>query len=173
MIKPSDNKYTKLERQIDEILSDGKIYILPPGFWVFVLVNVLMMIGVAMLVVVAQDVLFVGQILKAAVFSVIAILGLALIIVTPAFFVMRGFRKAVNYLRVVIIAVLTLIVAFGVVNVINHGTSSIFIGIGLMSMMISFLLVYSNSYQLLSIFTSRRREMALRDIEEKKHFFSK
>ncbi len=170
MTRPSDNKYADLEKAIDLILADGRIILFPPGSLVFILVNMLMLIGAASLGVVASQVLFAGQMEKGAVFAFVGVLILTILIVTPAFSVFLGFRRAVNYLRIIIIALLTLLVAFGVVDVINQGELILISIIGSVSMIISLLLVCSNSYQLFRVFVARRRELRLLDIEKKKHF---
>ena len=84
MTSPFNDKYADLEKQIDEILSDGKLYLFPPGLWLFLLVNVLMMIGVGLFIVTAQDVLF-DQIKPAMIFSFVAGIVLALVIVNSPF----------------------------------------------------------------------------------------
>jgi len=165
----SDNKYADLEKQIDEILSDGKLYLYPPGLWIFLLVNLLMMIGVGMLIVTAQDVLF-DRMESAMIFSFITGIVLALVIVTPPFLVIRGFRKALSYVKVMIVVLAVLIAIFAVIELIIGGLFGLYGVIGFISMGIAYLCVNSSSYQLLSIFSARRRELALQDIERKKQF---
>lgn len=168
-----DNKYADLEKQIDDILSDGKLYLLPPGFWMFLLVNLLLMIGVAVLVIVAQNVLFAGQMERAMIFSVVSGIALALVIVTPPFFVLRGFRRALTYLRILIILLSVLILLFGVADIVTGGNLGLYAVIGFIVMVSAYLAVKSNTYQLLSIFTARRRELALQDVERRKQVLSK
>ena len=169
MTSPSNDKYADLEKQIDEILSDGKFYLFPPGLWLFLLVNVLMMIGVGLFIVTAQDVLF-DQIKPAMIFSFVAGIVLALVIVTPPFLVIRGFRKALSYLKVMIVVLSVLILVVAAVDIVIGGPFGLYAVIGFLSMASAYFCVNSSTYQLLSLFTARRRELALRDLERKKEF---
>jgi hypothetical protein len=164
MTATSHNKYVNLERQIDEILSEGKIYIFPPGLGVFLLVNLLMVVGIAMLVLVSQDVIF-DQMESAMIFSFVAGIALSLGIVTPPFLVLRGFRKAHTYLKYIIIALIILILLFAVLSLIKGSQFGIFSVIGFISMLGAYQLVKGDTYQLLSLFTARRRELALQKAE--------
>ena len=90
MTNSSENKYAELEKQIDEILSDGKLVLFPPGTGTFLLVNLLVLIGIAGLIVSAQEILF-DKTEQAMIFFVVAGLVLSITVVTPPFFLIRGF----------------------------------------------------------------------------------
>jgi hypothetical protein len=168
-----DNKYSAIEEQIDALLSDGRLHLWPPGSLTFISVNMLLILGSAMLILTAQDVLFGGQIYQAAVFSCIGEVVLTLTTVTPAFMVMRGFRKALGILKYIVITLTILLTLFGTLSEFKNGYLNIFIGIGFGSLLISLILLKSPTYQLFSLFTARRRELALQDIAKKKKFLKK
>lgn len=125
-----------------------------------------------MLVITAQEVLFTDQKQQAAVFSVVSGIILTFVVVTPAFLVLRGIAPAVTYFKIVIGLLLLLIVGFGLGAFIKNGSVNIFSSIGLVAVVVSYWLVRSDAYQLLHIFTVRRRLMAEQDLERKKQLHS-
>jgi hypothetical protein len=172
MTNSPENKYAEVERQIDEILSDGKLHLIPPGFWTFLLVNMLMIVGICGLLIAAKDVLF-DQMEQAATFMVLGMLVFSIIIVTPPFLVIRGFRKALPFLKrmIIVLSVLTLI--SGLANLIIGGSYGLFAAAGFICLVIAYMLANSNAYQLLSLFTARRRELALEALERRKRVLTK
>jgi hypothetical protein len=87
--------------------------------------------------------------------------------------VMRGFRKALGILKYIVITLTILLTLFGTLSEFKNGYLNIFIGIGFGSLLISLILLKSPTYQLFSLFTARRRELALQDIAKKKKFLKK
>ncbi len=172
MTNTSENKYAEVERQIDEILSDGRLHFFPPGFWIFLLVNMLMIVGISGFLIAAKDVLF-DQMEQAATFAVLGGVVLSIIIVTPPFLVMRGFRKALRFLKkmIIFLAVLTFISGFA--NLMIGGLYGLHAAVGFICLVFAYLLANGNSYQLLSLFTARRRELALEALEKRKRALSK
>jgi hypothetical protein len=172
MTNSAENKYAELERQVDEILSDGKLHLLPPGFVTFLLVNLLMIVGMCGLLIAAKDVLF-DQMEQAATFMVLGVLVFSIIIVTPPFLVLRGFRKALPFLKRIIIVLSVLTLISGLANFMIWGVYGIYAVVGFICLVIAYMLANSNAYQLLSIFTARRRELALEAMAHKKEILSK
>lgn len=169
----SEKENADLERQVKKRSSSGELYLLPPGFWVFVLVNMLLILAVGMLVLLSQSVFFAGEREKAAVFSVISGGGLAIVIVTPAFFVMRGFRKALHYMKILPVIILLLIVFAASVDAVNRGQLSLFAVVGFIAGIAATSLIRGKSYRLLSLFTAARRGLAVNDAERKSSFISR
>lgn len=172
MTNSPENKYAEVERHIDEILSDGRLHIFPPGFWAFLLVNMLMIVGISGLLIAAKDVLF-DEMEQAATFMVLGMLVLSILIVTPPFLVIRGFRKALPFLKkmIIVLSVFTSISAFA--NLMIGGSYGLFATAGFICLVIAYMLSNSNAYQLLSLFTARRRELALEALEKRKRVLSK
>ncbi|MGD8940892.1 MAG: hypothetical protein PVJ72_16015 [Gammaproteobacteria bacterium] len=172
MTNSPENKYAEVEKQIDEILSDGKLHLFPPGFGTFLLVNLLMIVGICGLLIAAKDVLF-DQMEQAATFMVLGVLVFSIIIVTPPFLVVRGFRKALPFLKRMIIVLSVLTFISGVANLMIGGFYGLYAAVGFICLVIAYMLANSNAYQLLSMFTARRRELALEALERKKEVLSK
>lgn len=160
MRRVTGDRSADLDKQLDAILADGRIHLIPPGFMVFLAVNLLLMVAVAMWILVAQAVLFPGQTEKAAVFSVIAGLFLSVGIVTPAFLVLRGFANAMCYLQWVMGCLLGLLVISSGWYLVQNNAFNVFTGVGFVAVIVAFILVRSDRYQLLSHFTRRRRALA-------------
>jgi hypothetical protein len=168
-----DNKYSAIEKQIDALLSDGRLHLWPPGSLTFVSVNMLLILGSAMLTLTALNGLILNPTPEGAVFVFAAETIITLTIVTPAFMVMRGFRKALGVLKNIAITLTILLALFGILSEFKSVYLNIFISIGLGSLLIALILLNSPSYQLFSLFTARRRELALEDIAKKKQFLKK
>ena len=172
MTNSPENKYAEVEKQIDEILSDGKLHLFPPGFGTFLLVNLLMIVGICGLLIAAKDVLF-DQMEQAATFMVLGVLVFSIIIVTPPFLVVRGFRKALPFLKIKIIVLSMLTFIAGFANLMVGDLYGLYAAIGFLSLVVAYMLTNSNAYQLLSMFTARRRELVLEALERKKEVLSK
>ena len=172
MTHSSENKYANLEKQIDEILSDGKLVLFPPGTGAFLLVNLLVLVGISGLIISAQEILF-DKTESAMIFFMASGLVLCVIAVTPPFFMIRGFRKALPYAKKMIVFLSILTLVFGLLNLVNGGKSSLFAVISFIALVLAYMLANSNAYLLLSIFTARRRELALEALEKRRRVLSK
>jgi hypothetical protein len=168
-----ENKYSAIEEQIDALLSDGRLYLWPPGSLTFISVNMLLILGSVALLLTALNPLILDPTPEGVVFVYVGEVVLTLTIVTPAFMVMRGFRKALGVLKNIAITLTILLALFGTLSEFKNGYLNIFIGIGLGSLLISLILLKSPTYQLFSLFTARRRELALQDIAKKKKILKK
>jgi len=168
----SSNKYENAEKLIDESLSAGKIYIFPPGFMLFMLVNMLLIFGSTMLVLTIQDVVF-NNIETAMVFTVSMGVVMAFVIVTPPFFIIWGYRKAYFFLKLLVIALSLFMSVFTSIAAYTGSKLLPLSFSGLICMVVIYFLVISPTYIVFSLFTARRRELAIEKKTHEKKLFSK
>ena len=161
MNSPTDNKYEKIEQDIDKILSEDKIYVFPPGFTIFLIVNLLLLFSAASLIITIQDVLF-TNIKTAMVFTVTSELIMAIVVVVPPALIIWGYRNAFVYLKFLVITLTILMSIFTIIETFTNGKFLPLSFAGLVCLVIVYFMINSPTYVVFRLFTARRRELAVK-----------
>jgi len=167
MNSTSANKYAHIEKQIDKYLLEYKILVFPPGSLVFFSVNMLLIFGAAALILTIQDVIF-TNFKTAAIFTVVSEVIMSLIIVAPPSLVIWGFRKAFFYLKFLVVTLTVSMSLFTIAEIFSNGKFLPMSFAGLICLAVVYFMVNSPSYILFSLFTARRRELAVEERGRKK-----
>ena len=153
-------------KELEDLESTGTIKLIPPGTWVFIAINLLLLMTTVFLMLKIGFGLNIDrkQLMTFVLFSPIF---LSFILVTPSFLVVKGFPKFVDVIKIFALLIFMFTIAQALFLSPNVASNANIFLIVLST--INLYLVYSRSFKVFYSYSAKVREIKLEEYEEYKN----